>query len=183
MDKIIEASKDPLFIAKFWMNVKPIKVHNLLSNEIGQCWEWIGSGFSKDGYGIFSFKAQSYRSHRVSYYLFNGTISKDLFICHKCDNPKCLKPQHLYEGTGLDNARDRDLRGRRVNKTKNKKHRSSQYNGVTFYKNAKLKKWACKYFFNYKCIFIGNFITELEAAQAYDDYIKANGIDKPLNFP
>lgn len=186
MDKIVEASKDPLFVAKFWMNVHPVKAHNCISHAYGQCWEWTGSGFSKDGYGLFSFKAVSYRSHRISYYLFNGNISKDKFICHKCDNPKCVNPKHLFEGTGADNAHDRDIKGRRgirSNRPIKKITSKSQYTGVVFYKNSKFKKWVARIFHNYKNIYIGGFSTDLEAAQAYDDYIEKNKLNRPLNFP
>lgn len=71
------------------------------------CWEWVAS-CHPDGYGRFG----SDRAHRVSWRVNNGAIPNGLCVLHKCDNPRCVRPDHLYLGTKKDNARDREERCR-----------------------------------------------------------------------
>jgi len=73
------------------------------------CWEWKGRK-DKDGYGLIAIR-QNVRAHRFSYEFHNKISAGEMMICHKCDNPKCVNPDHLYAGTALDNARDRKERG------------------------------------------------------------------------
>lgn len=56
------------------------------------------------------------RAHRFSYEYFNGQILANLFVLHSCDNPPCVNPDHLYEGTVLDNTKDRVNRGRQCDR-------------------------------------------------------------------
>jgi len=83
-------------------------------NEITGCWEW-KRATNNIGYGMFRIKQGLMRTaHRVSYELFNGPIPNGMVVCHTCDNPKCVNPDHLWVGTMLDNIRDMDSKGRRV---------------------------------------------------------------------
>lgn len=68
------------------------------------CWIWKSSTDGK--YGTFSLKNRLIKAHRFSYELSNGKIPEGHDICHKCDNPRCVNPTHLFLGTRLDNVRD-----------------------------------------------------------------------------
>ena len=75
------------------------------------CWNWKGS--LSRGYGIF-FAGKFIKSHRFSYIIFNDKeIDKSNIICHHCDNPICVNPNHLYSGTHKTNAEDMQRRGKR----------------------------------------------------------------------
>lgn len=74
------------------------------------CWEW-QNGVDKDGYGIFKYDNGT-RAHRYSYMIRKGKIPKGKCICHKCDNPRCVNPEHLWLGTRLENNLDMLKKGR-----------------------------------------------------------------------
>ena len=76
------------------------------------CWLWIGSR-CKGGYGHFQVRKKPYIAHRLSYTLFKGPIPEGHEVCHKCDNPSCVNPEHLFTGTHSDNIQDSDRKGRR----------------------------------------------------------------------
>jgi hypothetical protein len=80
-----------------------------------ECWAWIGAK-TKRGYGVYApLPGVLLRTHRVAYALFNGQFDESLFVCHKCDNPICCNPSHLFLGTVKDNTADMDKKGRRAN--------------------------------------------------------------------
>ena len=91
------------------------------------CWEWTGTYFT-NGYaraGLTGRAGICYPAHasRMSFLIFKGEITKGLCVCHTCDNPKCVNPDHLFLGTHKDNAEDmvkknRSLKGERHNKAK-----------------------------------------------------------------
>lgn len=89
---------------RFWTHV----------DKTGDCWLWTAS-VDRKGYGqvrVGGTRGRLMRAHRVSYLLVMGRIP-DLFACHRCDNPACVRPSHLFFGTALDNVRDMDAKGRR----------------------------------------------------------------------
>lgn len=71
------------------------------------CWDWKAAK-DKNGYGRMTLKAgiTHPKAHQVSWYLTHGDIPKGLCVLHKCDNPICSNPAHLFLGTHLDNTRD-----------------------------------------------------------------------------
>lgn len=82
-----------------------------------QCWLWTGAA-SRQGYGQLLFKRKNEKAHRLSWQLHNGAIPEGVWVLHKCDVKKCVRPDHLFLGTRLDNVRDmiakgRDARGER----------------------------------------------------------------------
>lgn len=88
------------------------------------CWIWKGSKCSK-GYGHFSMRQsgveiKTYSAHRISWAIENNSIIPEkMMICHTCDNPSCVNPNHLYLGTGFDNNKDTVNRGRANRKSGN----------------------------------------------------------------
>ena len=77
------------------------------------CWLWTAT-IDQSGYGIFGIggSGNTRRAHRVSYELFVNKISKNMRVCHKCDTPSCVNPDHLFCGTDADNALDRKRKKR-----------------------------------------------------------------------
>lgn len=77
----------------------------------GDCWNWIGNR-NPQGYGRINISKKLLLAHRVSYEYAFGAIAEGLMICHHCDNPSCVRPEHLFAGTLADNMRDMVEKGR-----------------------------------------------------------------------
>lgn len=83
------------------------------------CWLWTGAqcgsgATNRHGYGQTWFNGRLCKTHRLAYELTHGAISRGLHVLHRCDNPPCINPEHLYLGTHQQNMRDRDARHRRT---------------------------------------------------------------------
>jgi hypothetical protein len=81
-------------LKRFWA-----KVDKETENE---CWEWTAATSSK-GYGQFAIGGVSKSTHRISYIMHKGKIPDGLMICHTCNNPPCVNPNHLYAGSNKEN--------------------------------------------------------------------------------
>src|ERR1041385_5030391 len=82
----------------------------------GACWKWRGERHAH-GYSVIRLRGNrkiNWLAHRLSWQIHNGPIPEGLCICHKCDNPECTNPEHLFLGTQLDNIKDCTLKKRVV---------------------------------------------------------------------
>jgi hypothetical protein len=93
---------------RFWRKVR--------KGGANDCWNWVGTK-NGDGYGRFHVftpdGSKLVGAHRISWEWANGCSPGDLCVLHHCDNPACVRPDHLFLGTQQDNADDRDRKGRR----------------------------------------------------------------------
>lgn len=87
--------------ADFWANV----------DRTGDCWLWM-KACRTSGYGVARYRGRQYGAHRIAYELTHGPIPAGLFVCHKCDRPRCCRPDHLFLGTCADNVADKMAKGR-----------------------------------------------------------------------
>ena len=98
------------------------------------CWEWLAYK-NKGGYGVFGTEKRKIElAHRVAYKIFIGEIPDGLYVLHKCDNPGCQSPKHLWVGTQKDNAMDRENKHRSNHPVGENHHwsgkdHSGKYNG------------------------------------------------------
>jgi hypothetical protein len=83
-----------------------------------ECWEWQASRHPQ-GYGQFQLKRYPVRASRLAWQLTHGPIPDGQHILHKCDNPPCCNPAHLFLGTAGDNNRDRNSKGRSASGDRN----------------------------------------------------------------
>lgn len=91
-------------IEHFWRHV-------LIPLDRDCCWMWLAYK-SAQGYGQFRLSKAIQKAHRVSFEINIGPIPEGLFVCHSCDNPPCVNPDHLFLGTNWDNTHDKVLKGR-----------------------------------------------------------------------
>ena len=91
--------------SKFWARV----------DKSGDCWLWTGTK-TRGGYGMIRWRVgartDSYRAHRYAYAEVYGAIPEGAEVCHHCDNPACVRPEHLFVGSRTDNVRDMLDKGR-----------------------------------------------------------------------
>ena len=104
--------------SRFW--------HKVENRGPDDCWEWQAYR-DRDGYGHIRMDDLAHTdagAHRVSYELAFGHIPDGMMVCHRCDNPRCVNPEHLFLGTNTDNMRDRSAKGRKAGPAGIKQHNS-----------------------------------------------------------
>ena len=102
--------------SKFWVKV----------DKSDGCWIWKAYR-DKDGYGVVRVGNRTMLAHRVSYYMANNGIKDSLCVCHKCDNPPCVNPAHLFLASRQENMDDMTRKGRAK---PNKKRGSAHYKAI-----------------------------------------------------
>ena len=91
-------------IERFWSKVD-------IDLNYNSCWEWTGYR-NNYGYGKFRLGGKATSTHRVAYMFERGDIPKGMHVLHRCDNPPCVNPNHLFTGTHQDNMRDKESKNR-----------------------------------------------------------------------
>lgn len=105
---------------KWHVSIRDKFFFHVFPEPMSGCWLWDGPQTSRGGYGQFAFgDRRNIKAHRYSYELHKGPIPDSLFVCHKCDTPACVNPDHLYVGTAADNAADAVSRNRSCRGQKN----------------------------------------------------------------
>lgn len=96
-------SIDAKTLQRFWSKVE--------KRSDDECWEW-KAGKTPAGYGLFYFEGRRIGAHRFALMTVVGRIDENIFACHRCDNPLCVNPSHLFLGTQSDNMLDMSAKGR-----------------------------------------------------------------------
>lgn len=114
---------EPNALELFWQKV----------DKTEDCWEWTASK-NKQGYGIFGHQGQTWLAHRLSYKLSN-MLPDGVKVLHRCDNPPCVNPDHLFLGTQKDNIKDMAAKGRHAGQKKTHCPQGHEYSDSNTYRS------------------------------------------------
>lgn len=92
------------------------------------CWEWTACT-SPGGYGAIQIAGKKVTAHRAMWRAMYGDPPAGIFVCHRCDNKRCINPNHLFAGTAMENNRDRSIKGRSFRGT-GERHPNSRFTDV-----------------------------------------------------
>lgn len=134
----------------------------------GDCWEWLAYK-NRRGYGQFKLNGKMERAHRVSWSFHNNAeIPEGMEVCHRCDNPSCVNPKHLFIGTHSKNIKDSFDKNRSTNEGESNPHNKltrkdivklrKEYGSKTFKRGEKMK------FYEHKAKFYGVSSTQIRQA-------------------
>lgn len=101
----------------------------------GECWNWTGRTH-RFGYGEITFNGEKQGTHRVAWVLANGPIPTGLSVLHRCDNPRCVRPDHLFLGTQTDNQRDMREKGRHIKGSRHPHARLTETEAIEIQRSA-----------------------------------------------
>lgn len=108
-----------LFTGKPRLNIDDYKRYWEKVDISGECFEF--KSLDKRGYGQFNLGGSVLKAHRISWEYFYGPVPNDMHVCHSCDNPKCVRPDHLFLGTHQDNMKDSFSKNRHPFQLENRK--------------------------------------------------------------
>ena len=160
--EISEGQKLEFDKARFWSKAKYSEY----------CWEWQAYKNNR-GYGVFGIGKETYLAHRVSYQFVYGKIPKGDRVLHRCDNPCCVNPSHLFLGSQYDNMWDKVIKKRWTT------GRTSNYYGV--HRRGESGRWRAAIRINGKYKTIGCYSSEIKAAAAYNFEVAMNKLNLPIN--
>jgi hypothetical protein len=104
--------------------------------EIGNCWEWKGK-LLDSGYGRLGIGGKSTRAHRASWFFSHGLQWPNLCVLHRCDNRKCVRPDHLFLGTQADNIKDKLAKLRQSREEKHGRSKVTKEQAIDILKRKK----------------------------------------------
>lgn len=91
--------------------IRRLLQRSVITSDADSCWVWTGRTVGR-GYGQMKVRREQVLTHRLSWILHFGQILEGLCVCHRCDNPRCVRPSHLFLGTTQDNLDDMVAKGR-----------------------------------------------------------------------